>query len=850
MKYLQFLSKQILLLGFLCISLTTFSQDKHPSKKAKTDTLKKPASKPIVKLKDDAIKPYKTVIHKNTITHNGLFAVHQLRDTVYFEIPDSILNRPIEVINRLEKVPPGLGFYAGENINETTIKFEKHPSDSTIRIIYDLVVNTADSTNAISKAVQNSSENPVIVSFPIKAYGNNHKSYVIDVTHFLKSPSSFLNNFDRSQFEQRIKAANIEQIVIEAVHAYPINVELSISKNEVIKPTGPSDKGSQITIQTKTSFVELPEQAMQPRIFDERVGLFTTANIYHFDDHQQKVEKMKFITRLRLEPRNEDLAKWKLGEIVEPKRPIVIYIDPNTPKQWRPYLIAGINDWQKAFEQAGFKNAIIGKEWPENDSTMHKDDARYSFINYLPSDIENAYGPHVADPRSGEIIQTQIGWYHNVMELLHNWYMVQAGATDPKARHAIFDEELMGQLIRFVSSHEVGHTLGLTHNMGSSSLTPVDSLRSKHYLDINGHTASIMDYARFNYVAQPEDNIPENDLFPRIGDYDKWAIEWAYKNSNAQNLEEDKLITQKWATIRIRKNPRLWFGGEGNALDPRSRSEDLGDNAMKASTYGIKNLQRILPNLPEWTKESGGNWDNLATMYNEMENQYQRYLNHVLANIGGVYITARCEEETDKVGVIVPKAKQQEALAFFDKQLFTTPYWLMNKSVIEKADPLQSFDFVGFKQVAILNELLSINTINKLQKNVKQYGKTAYPIDEYIAAIHKSIWKELRSNKPEMDIYKRNLQKAYLSNLQNIFLAGTTDNTDAYSVIRNDLLSVQKEITLALPKVSGKLDRYHLQDLEVRIKKTLDAPYKKGNDSANDKKSFASESFVLSGLSN
>ncbi len=386
-----------------------------------------------------------------------------------------------------------------------------------------------------------------------------------------------------------------------------------------------------------------------------------------------------------MNPKHEDRERWLRGELVEPKKPIVYYIDPATPKQWRPYLIAGINDWQAAFEKAGFKNAIIGKEWPENDSTMSLEDARFSVIRYFASDIENAYGPNIADPRSGEILESHIGWYHNVMKLLHDWYMIQAGAVDPRARKMKFDDSLMGDLVRFVSSHEIGHTLGLRHNMGSSSQTPVEKLRDKAWVEANGHTASIMDYARFNYVAQPEDHIGPAGLYPRIGDYDKWAIQWGYKGiPGTADAEADKKILNRWIIDSLKANPRLWFGGEGQNFDPRAQTEDLGDNAMKACEYGIKNLKRILVQLPLWTKEEADTYENLDDMYTQLTIQFARYMNHVRKNVGGIYETFKSVEQTGDVYQPTPKALQQQAVAFLHTQLFETPYWLLNKDILNK----------------------------------------------------------------------------------------------------------------------------------------------------------------------
>jgi len=834
------MKKYIILLFILQICSLSYGQTRgktgHMSEQADTtkrDSLKKDSIK---KAARSTIKPYAQVISKDFITKKGLFTVHQNKDTLYFEIPDSILGRDIEVINRLEKAPGGTGIYAGEELDEKTIHFEKRAADSTIQIRYDLVISEADSSSSIYKAVQRSDEAPVAMSFPIKAYGKDHHSYVIEVGTYLKTGQSL---FNAGMFKEGSRLAGFmdpkgaKDVFLESIHAYPINVEMSISKNGVSNGRGNEyspglPQEFPLTLVTHTSFIELPEQPMQQRIVDPRVGFFAD-QVWHYGDDQQKVEDRRFIHRWRLEPKDEDLAKWKHGELVEPRKPIVIYIDPATPKQWRPYLIQGINDWQKAFEQAGFKNAIMGKEWPENDTTLHMDDARYSFINYFPSEIPNAYGPNVHDPRSGEIIQTHIGWYHNVMQLVHDWYMIQCGATDPKARHAKFDDELMGQLIRFVSSHEVGHTLGLQHNWGASSQTPVDSLRSIHYLKLHNHTSSIMDYARFDYVAQPEDKIPENLLFPHIGEYDRWAIEWGYKNSFAATSEKDKRIMHKLTTDSLSKNSRLWWLGAQNSgskpnPDPRIQNEDLGDDAAKASTYGIKNLKRILPNLPEWTSVDDGEYENLDELYKELKNQYTRYMQHVMKNIGGTWMTTLSEDQKGPVYAPVSKALQTEAVAFFNKELFTTPYWLLDPKVTSKVtEPLQP-DFVEDTQVQVLNKLLDIGKIDRLLANERKFGKEAYPLTEYIAAIHNGIWTELKTGKA-IDPYRRDLQKSYVASLQSIILSTQTDQTesDAFSLLREDILQLQKEINAAILKEQDPLSKYHLEDLQVRIKKTLEA---------------------------
>jgi len=806
----------ILSITVLLISINVFSQ--LPISVGTGSAPAADTTKPAV-VPRTSIKPYNKVVTKEFSTKKGLFTVHQSKDKIYFEIPDSILNNDIMVINRLNKVAAGHGMYSGEQLDESTIYFEKG-KDSSIKVRYNLVINEASPESNIYKAVQKSSNNPIVASWPVLAWGN--KSAVVDMTTFLKG-KNFINSINaNTELAKNATVTTMKEVIVESIRVYPINVEIAISKTfdskAKILPAG-----TPATIETNTSFIALPKVPMQRRYYDERVGYFADM-FYEFGDDQQKAETRRFIVRWKLEPKPQDMAKWQKGELVEPVKPIVIYIDPATPKQWRPFLIAGVNDWQKAFEKAGFKNAIIGKEWPENDTTMHMEDARYSFINYLPSEIANAYGPNVHDPRSGEIIQTHIGWYHNVMELLHDWYMVQASAVDPAGRKAKFDDKLMGELIRFVSSHEVGHTLGLRHNFGNSSRTPVESLRDKKYLEKHGHTASIMDYARFNYVAQPEDGIPQHLLFPRIGEYDDWAIEWGYKFVNAPDAEADRKIVNSWIDKRIKDNPRLWFGdGETKKFDPQCQTEDLGDNAMKASTYGIKNLKRIVPNLPEWTFEADKLNEGLTNMYKQIQTQYTRYLMHVLKNIGGVTYTARSEAEGGTVYEIVPKAKQLEALDFFNRELFTTPIWLLDKKVVEKVNLPAGANVAEDLQVKMINTLLDKDFLVKLQANQSQYGKDALSVEELVQTLRGSIWSNLEGKKIQLDSYQRNMQKSYLGSLTDYMILrdGAYTETDVASILKAELVLLQKKIDDAISRSTDTLTSYHLVDLQNRIKAAL-----------------------------
>jgi hypothetical protein len=599
-----------------------------------------------------------------------------------------------------------------------------------------------------------------------------------------------------------------------------------------------ADAAGAVTIEMNTSLILLPKTPMKKRMFDPRVGFFADDYTVYSDD-QQKVEDDNFIVRWKLEPKDEDIQKYKNGELVEPKKPIVYYIDPATPKQWRPYLIQGVNDWQKAFEKAGFKNAIVAKEIPDGDTTISTEDARYSFIRYFASDIENAYGPNVHDPRSGEILESHIGWYHNVMKLVHDWYMIQTAAVDPKARKMKFDDSLMGQLIRFVSSHEIGHTLGLRHNMGSSSRTPVELLRNKAWVEANGHTASIMDYARFNYVAQPEDNISETGLFPRIGAYDKWAIQWGYTLTNAADEKADEKIVNKWVIDSLAANPRLWFGTESNPFDPHSQTEDLGDNAMKAGEYGIKNLKRIIVKLPEWTKEEADKYDNLEDIYTQLVIQFNRYMGHVLRNVGGVYETPKSVEQTGDVYEPTPKNMQKDAVAFLNKQLFETPTWLLDKNILNKFSNPVSIETVAQMQTNVLNSLLGAARLNRVAISGARFGADTYQVDDMLNDVKKGVWSELSSHKT-IDSYRRNLQKVYADALINIlnpqpvtlpiglpasFAALFNTNvkeTDIPSIVRAHLVALRSEINAAIPATTDKLSKYHLQDVSERIRKALD----------------------------
>jgi hypothetical protein len=827
----------------LCVLMTGLVHAQRPITPTAVDTSAAAGAKKDPPAKTGP-KSFKEFITKKAVTQKGVFTVHFQDDKFYFDIQDSLLGRELIAVTRYAKVAGGARKYGGEQVNEQTIQFEKGPNNRIFMRVVSLI-SRADSTQTIAKAVKNSYLDPIVAAFEVKAYGKDSTSSIIDVTDFFKGDNQAvsLSSFEKRNFN--LSGLASDRSYIETIKSYPINIEVRTVKTyNASSPMPGSPAGGSfipaaanagaVTFELNTSILLLPKTPMGRRLFDSRVGYFAD-NFVEYSDDQQKVKNQVFAVRYRLEPKPQDLEKYKRGELVEPMKPIVYYVDPATPKKWVPYLIAGVNDWNIAFEKAGWKNAIVGKEWP-NDSTMSLEDARFSVIRYFASDIENAYGPQVHDPRSGEILESHVGWYHNVMSLVHDWYMVQTAAVDPAARKMHFDDELMGNLIRFVSSHEIGHTLGLRHNMGSSSKTPVEKLRDKTWVEANGHTASIMDYARFNYVAQPEDKISQAGLFPRIGDYDKWAIQWGYTYTGENDAQADRKINNKWIVDNLSKNPRVWFGGEGRNDDPRAQTEDLGDNSMLASEYGIKNLKRILVNLPEWTKEEGDRYENLSQMYGQVVGQFSRYMGHVLRNVGGVQETFKSVEEKGDVYTPTSVATQKQAMQFFHTQLFTTPKWLLDASILNKfANPVSN-ERVQTIQTSILRSLLDKNRLYRITTSQTRFGASSYALNEMMDDLRKGLFSDVS----KADIYRRNLQKTFVSQLDEILNPSSASASAAAGMIRLGAPSADVENTDVASEAKAQLKKLaaslqaakatatdanavnHINDLQDRIKQALD----------------------------
>lgn len=818
----------------LLLGATTHAEAKiFERKKKKTQTEVKAAP---VKQNINGLKPYAQVITPKAKSSFGFLTVHKVDNNYFFEIPDSMLNRDILIVNRISKAPTSrqksrVG-YPGDILGSKVIRFENKDNKRILVREYSYR-ERSENKDGMFQSVRNSNTQPIVANFGIETIKKDSltRNYVINVSVFLQKENP-LFSFDADSKEY-IGLLNMvgEGTYIDTLKAFPKNIEISTTvtyqSKKGMSNVGFLETGSPripLTYELNSSMVLLPEVPMKARLFDPRVGYFTVGYT-DFDSNPQGIEYKKLITRWRLEPKDE--AAYLRGELVEPKKPIIIYIDPATPKKWVPYLIQGVNDWQVAFEKAGFKNAIYALEAPTDDPSWSLEDARHSAIVYKPSDIPNASGPHINDPRTGEILETHINWYHNVMSLLRDWYMIQAGTIDEAARKMQLDDELMGQLIRFVSSHEVGHTLGLRHNFGSSHTVPVEKLRDKAWVEANGHTPSIMDYARFNYVAQPEDGITRAGIFPRIGIYDKWSIEWGYRWLPQFQTPEDEVAFSNQSIIeKLKTDVRYTFGTESDPNDPRNQSEDLGDDSMLASLYGIKNLKRIVPQILTWSYEPNKSYAGAGEIYSGVVSQFNRYLGHVTKNVAGIYSNSITVEQTDEIArEFVPANIQKRAIAFLNEQLFTTPEWLINRQLMEKAKILP-VNVICSLQSGVLARLINKNTLDKMSENEILNGKKAYTSAQMFNDLKKVIW----SNLGQSDIYKRNMQKAYVENLINLLdKKGNADKnasgkrpaySEAPAIAHGQLTELKRLATSAASMTSGTA-KGHYQNLITLIDNAL-----------------------------
>lgn len=807
--------KQILALTLsFFLVFTSYNEVSAQKKKKKKGEVAQADTKP---KKKNGLKKYKEVITDEAKTDEGLITSHQIGDDYYFEISKDLLEKEILIVSRISGHVKGLNFGGAgmKSRPQQVIRFQKHGNKILMRSVsFNSIANEDD---PIYTSLKNNNFEPVITSFKLETMKDDSSAYVIKVNDFFINDIPMIGALgERQRKDFKIKGIDKSRSLVNSIRSFPENVEV----RHILTYRGDALPDNRLTgtlsVEMNQSMILLPEKPMVPRYHDERVGFFSLRQIDYSAD-EQKAASRRLITRWRLEP--SDWDAYNRGEAVDPIKPIVYYIDPATPKKWIKYLKQGVEDWQTAFEKAGLKNAIIAKEAPtkEEDPEWSPEDVRYSVIRYITTDIQNAQGPHVHDPRTGEILESDILWYHNIMNLLRNWYFIQTSAVNPHAQKVKFDDALMGELIRFVAAHEVGHTLGFPHNMGSSPAYTVDQLRNKAFTDTHGVAPSIMDYARFNYVAQPEDGV--TNFFPRIGEYDDWVTQYGYKPiANVSSPEDEERVLKSW--VKEKEGNLLYRYGRQRRLpiDPTAQTEDIGDDAMIASELGIRNLKRILTKLREWTNEDGEGYDELNELYRNLMGQFSRYTGHVVANVGGVYEYYKTSDQDGAVYTHTEKEKQMRAVKFLNEQLFATPGWLIDPDILGRIQQDGLVNNIRGLQVRVMSRLTMESMLMRMIENEALNGNKAYTLTSLFTDMRKGIWGELYNGR-KIDTYRRNLQKEHVDRLGE--LVNTTEeryaNSDIPSIAMATLKRLERDVRSGLSRQSDANSKFHLQDIQKRI---------------------------------
>jgi hypothetical protein len=775
--------------------------------------------------KKSEFKKYSEIVKKGTITDDGLFKTHMNDDKLYFEIPFDLLGKDMLLVSRIAKLPDNFGggyVNAGSKINEQVVRWERRKNNIDIKVVS--FENESDEESPIYKSVEANNFFPILFSSKIEAFNSDSTSLLVDVSDIYQKEVASLNAMS-SRIRKRYSVKRLDQSrsYIESVNSYPQNIEVKHVMTYDADNPPERDQANTISMLLNQSMILLPEDKMMPRLADYRVGWFTIEK-YDYNSDELKSDNYEILRRWRLEPK--DVEAYKRGELVEPIKPIVYYLDPATPEKWRPYFKQGIEDWNVAFEKAGFKNAIIAKDAPtkEEDPEFSPEDVRYSVVRYVASTTRNAVGPSVSDPRTGEILESDIIWYHNHLRSYRNRFMIEAGAQNPDARTLQTPEAEIGEMMRMVIAHEVGHALGLPHNMKASSAYPTDSLRSASFTQKYGLTPSIMDYARVNYIAQPEDKGVR--YIRMMGPYDEYAINWGYRYlPDAETKEDEKATLDKWILEKA-DNPWYQFGGGYDGVDPQSQRESLGKDQVKASEYGLANLKKVVPNLVEWTSADGETYAELEEVYRELGYIWRRYVGHVTTNIGGVYETRKTADQEGVLYTPVPKGIQRYALSFLLDHAFTTPNWLLNKDILDRIESNGAIDRIKSIQLYNLNQLLDEDRLIRLVEAEERYGNEAYSVIEFLTNLRKGLFSELYSYK-KADAYRRNIQREYIDiagNYIHQLEAEDPENgvliSDIISLMRGELNRLKTDLT-RYGKNNDQLTAYHWDDLSARIDKIL-----------------------------